>query len=122
MKIEEMNGEQLMSAMAELAVPIGNIMANEKMADAWKKIGQDAAAGKLNVAIQQRGAIVREVVPAALKNNANDVFKVISVLNGVPVAELKKMNGMEVFKMVTESLSSELLTFFTSFGTMGSKK
>lgn len=108
MKISEMDTVTLSRCLADLAVPVANLMEDKEINEAIADIGKEKGV----TVLQQRGMMLRMLLPLALKKHGEDVFAVCSALTGKTVDEVRKQNGLTTLHELQDSIDKELMDFF----------
>ena len=115
-KLLELNAGELAAALLEIAEPIGNLVNDEPLFEAFKK----ATANGVSLRVNDRSGLqflmktYAEVIPMLLSpEHTQDVFRIISVVEGEPISKLMKMNGLQVLKDAYAAFKEQLKPFFT---------
>ena len=116
MRISDMTTEQLAPVLCELAVPVSDIATDDSTLESLKSV----ANGKSN--ISQLGAFVREIIPLLLKTHFESTCKIIAILTGKKLEEVKKQKGLQTISDAVSVFDDDFMDFFKSFVHMGQKK
>lgn len=112
MKLTEMSTEQVLAISPELAVLMGNILEDPKTTEDMTAVYNQCVKMEHVSKFIQRGMILRMVVPGVIERNKEDAYKVLSLLTGKTVDELKNQNAMTTMREIRECVDDELLDFF----------
>ena len=101
MKLSEVKGEAAIDMVADLIEPVGEIMSDKAVADAYRNKGNLSA------------------VKVAIKNHKKAVIEVLAILDGVPVEEYQPNIFSLPVKLLEILNDKELAQLFTLQGQMG---
>lgn len=112
-KLRELNGWDLMSALVELAEPVGNLANDEEVWECFKECT------KKGVSLRQKDGFrflvntYSKLVPLLLGvNHRKDIMRILAVVEGKPLAEVMAMNGAELLKDFEQAYKETLEPFF----------
>lgn len=94
MKLSEIKNEQALDMLAELLVPVTEILADKEIKKKWKL-----------------GAKKNEIASIAIKKHKTEVLNVLAILDGVPIDEYE-CNILTLPVKVLEILNDKDLTSF----------
>lgn len=116
MKISEMTTERAFETLCIITPYIINISADENLSKILKeKITGGKKMSKAEIMVYGAKK-VSEIVPLILKDHKEDVFGVLSALNGKTPDEVAKQNILETMKQVRECANdTDLIDFFKSW-------
>lgn len=112
MKLSKLNTEDSFSKLADMLIPISNIMEDEKLEKEIKKISSEYKDGCTVLKIT--GMITKNLLPLILRHRKNDLFEIISVMSGKSIETVSKQNILITLKDVSELFDKDLLDFFIS--------
>lgn len=104
MKLSEMTTRQAAACMAELAVPVGNILKSDTI-KAWY---EDNKEEKANV------IAFLSLAPLLLRDHYDDTAAIIAALSGKTKAELDEQPIGQTIADLTGCIDKDLISFFTS--------
>ena len=111
-KLLEKNATEMASALIAIAGPLQNFMDDPEFMKAF-------ASCKKSETIK----IYTVIVPHLLgKKHFKDTLKILSIVEGVSVDKLLKMNGTELIADAFEAWNEQIKPFFTQLGLSASKK
>lgn len=116
MKISEMSTEQLAPVMIELSVPLSDIAMDQDTIKTMREIA------KQKTEIEQIGAFVREIIPLLFKTHFESVCKIVAVLTGKTLDQVKKQKGLQTIADAVNVVDTELVDFFKQFVHTDAKK
>lgn len=116
MKLSEMTTDQMCDCMADLTIPVANLMEDAEISEAF-----DAARADGLSLFQAVGKLARKIIPVALRKKRDDTLSVISILTGKPMETLHHQKGTQTIRDAYEIVDEELMDFFKSFGNTGKK-
>lgn len=113
-KLTEMTGWEAMSALAELAEPVGNLANDDLVWDTFVECT------KRGVALRRNEASMRfllqtyaKMTPVLLSDeHRRDTFKILSVIEGKPIDELMAMPAPELWEDIKKAYTEALMPFF----------
>ena len=114
-KLSELNGWELMTALSEIADPVGNLVNDDAF---WECF---VVCTKRGIGIKQKDTLrfllqtYAKLVPILLKEHKDDTFKILSVVEGKPIKEVMEMEGPELLNDIKEAFVTNLAPFFTKF-------
>lgn len=115
MKISTLTTEQALDTLCVLTPYIANITGDKSLTDALsKKLGKSkmSAAEVYTYGAQKIAALV----PILLKDHREDVFGILSVLNGTTPEEIAKQNVLITINQIKEAVQDkDLVDFFKSW-------
>lgn len=116
MKLSELTTDGALDALCALTPHIYSITSDKKVVEAAGKVihtdGETSRYGAY-LLLADRAA---ELLPLLLEGHREDVYGILSVLNGRTRAEIAAQRFTETFRQAREALADEeLLSFFRSF-------
>lgn len=107
-KLLDKNGAEMAGALVAIAAPLKSFTSDPEFMKAFDSIKK----GKLNMA-----QIYAEIVPHLFgKKHLKDTLQILSVVEGVSVNEMLKMNGTELISDAFKAWNEQLKPFFTQLG------
>ena len=116
MKISEMSTEELAPVLTELSIPFSDIAMDPSTVETLRSI-----AGK-KTEIEQVGAFVREIIPLLMKTHFDSVCKIVAVMTGKTVEQVKKQKGLQTIADAVNIVDGDLIDFFKQSVHTGQKK
>lgn len=114
-KLVELNGWELMTALSELAEPVGNLVNDDAFWDCF------VACTKRGVGLKQKDTFrfllqtYAKMVPILLNEHKSDTFRILAAIEGKPIKEVMEMDGAELIGDIKEAVQTNLAPFFTKF-------
>ena len=115
MKLNEMNGWELMGGLVELAEPIGNLVNDEPLWECFLECTRQA------VRLRQKDGLAfilrnyAKLIPLLFgDDHKRDVVRILAVVEGMSVEEAMKKNGFELLRDFRAAYREQLAPFFTS--------
>lgn len=116
MKISELSTEELAPVLIELAIPVSDIAMDTSTVETLRSI-----AGQ-KTEIEQIGAFVREIVPLVMKTHFESVCKIVAIMTGKTLEQIKKQKGLQTIADVVSIVDDDLITFFKQSVHLDQKK
>lgn len=116
MKISELSTEELAPVLIELAIPVSDIAMDASTVETLRSI-----AGQ-KTEIEQIGAFIREIVPLVMKTHFESVCKIVAIMTGKTLEQVKKQNGLQTIADVVNIVDDDLITFFKQSVHLDQKK
>lgn len=113
-----MNTEQLCDEVLTLSGAIGDICGDEEIYKAFVAY-QEKAKGAPAMLVTLK--LVSDILPLLLKNHRESVQQLLASIEGKPIEAIRKMNGAALAVDVVRAWKTELMPFFTQFGSMVSR-
>lgn len=107
MKLSEMSTKDAAACMAELAVPIGNLIKNKDVKK-YLKLYADS-----EMTLDTFGDMLINMLPVLLRDQFEDTSRVLSVLTGKTSEEIGKQSFKVTVSDIQCSLDKEFIGFFT---------
>lgn len=114
-KLTELNAAELTAVLVEIAEPVGNLVNDDEL---WNVFKACTAKG---VTLQQKNGLryilqtYSAMLPLLLgEKHSKDTFRILSAIEGKPIAEIMQMNGQEVVKAIGNAFKEQLMPFFTT--------
>lgn len=116
MKISEMTTEQVFETLCVITPYVSNISTDEKLSKILKeKITGGKKISKAEIMVYGARK-VSEIVPLIFEGHKEDLFGILSALNGKTPEQIAKQNFIETMKQVRECANDkELIDFFKSW-------
>lgn len=111
MRLSEMNTDQLADALCELAPLLEEIGNDENLNEYLHRLAERQKNGNMTI-LEKATSLVGKVVPSLLQTHREEVYKILSVLTGKTVAELRTQKGMETVREAKGCIDAELISFF----------
>jgi DNA polymerase III epsilon subunit-like protein len=113
MKISEITTEQLVDTLVVLVDPFTSIVTDIELVDGIKDKmglnGTESTAEMMVVGAQK----ISKIAPILLKNHKNDIYSILSAINGVSIEQVAKQSALKTIKELKELLTDkDLLSFF----------
>ena len=115
MKLNEMNGWELMGGLVELAEPIGNLVNDELLWECFLECTRQA------VRLRQKDGLAfilknyAKLIPLLFgDDHKRDVVRILAVVEGLSIEEAMKKNGFELLRDFRAAYREQLAPFFTS--------
>lgn len=116
MKLSEMTLEQQAAAICDLCEPVGAMLEDARVGEALGKLatkpGESTTVGKMV------GRFVRYVVPVLLRLHLAELVKIVSIMTGKSVKDVRAMGATGITKEVVGLMDGEMLDFFKSSADM----
>lgn len=112
MKLSQMTGAELTEALCVIADPIERITQDEQVIEAMRKMAEDQKNNAIMIKLV--GGAYARIVPLLLKKHREDTFTILSALTGKTVEQLNSENGFLLMKDIRDSLTKDMLSFFSS--------
>ena len=112
-KLLEKNGAEMCAALVSLAVPIKHFTEDEELTEAFRACTEKGMKYKLHgIAV-----VYAEIVPILFgEKHLNDMMTILSVVEGKPVIELLKMNGVDLMADALDAWKEQIAPFFQRLG------
>ena len=119
-KLNEMNGWELMAALAELAEPISNLVNDDALWECFvvctkRGIGLERK-DVLRFLLQTYGKMIPLLTG---EEHRGDVLRIMAVVEGTTVDKAMKMNGKELLRDFVAAYKEHLEPFFTKSARLG---
>lgn len=112
-KLRELNGWDLMGALVELAEPIGNLANDEAVWECFRECTKKGVSIKQKDGFRFLVTTYSKLIPLVLGvEHRKDMMRILSVVEGKPVAEVMAMNGAELLKDFEQAYKETLEPFF----------
>ena len=112
-KIVEMEAWELMSALAELAEPVSNLVSDDVLWEQFKKCTARGMRLRRKDGLQFILETYGKLGKPLLGEHKDDTLKILSVVTGKKFDELMHMNGVEVVQEFSKAYKEQLAPFFT---------
>lgn len=115
-----METDKMLDVICEITPAVGNIVNNEAIVNILKDKVKPVK-GDTEETIRQKGfkkgvENLTKIVPILLKENREDIYLIISVLNEKSIEDIKRQPVTETLKQINELLKDdEVKEVFTSF-------
>lgn len=117
MKLGEMSFEQSRLAEMKIIPEIEMIMSSEETASLFDDL---FAPGTEKKSIIRRGAASKKLVSDLVGNHFDSICSILSVMNGMPLEDIKDQRRSEANRQITELLNDDdLVSFFISPEALG---
>lgn len=126
-KISELNGDETVTLLAKILIPIANITEDENIINRFitiYKLDQEAKAkeeeakeeeANNNDFLKKMSNIILRLIPDIILYHKNDVFEIIGAFINKNAEEVKKQNGMILMKQIIQLMKDEdLIELFMS--------
>ena len=112
-KLLEKNGAEMCAALVSLAVPIKHFTDDEELIETFRECTRKGYKYQLHgIAV-----IYAEIVPLLFgEKHLNDLMTILSVVEGKPVKELLKMNGVDLMADAMSAWKEQIAPFFQRLG------
>lgn len=114
MKLGQMETEKAMDVIAQITDPVCNIMEDKKVVAKIREMGEKAAKSGDVTMLEKAAAVVRALVPVAMKDHKEDLFFILHVMTEKDVEEIRKQSFKATLKDAGDILDQDLLDFFGS--------
>ena len=111
-KLADLNGWELMAALAEIAEPVGNLVNDDAVWDAFQVCTRRAVTLRQKDGLRYIIRAYSEMIPVLMKDHRTDVIRLLAVIEGKSVEETMKMNGKELFEDFKAVYRETLEPFF----------
>ena len=112
-KLLEKNGAEMCAALVNISSALKRFMEDEAFDRAWKQ----ATKKGIDLGMTDILKVYVDLAPIIFgKEHLNDTMTILSVIEGVPVKELLKMNGTELIADALKAFNEQLKPFFTRLG------
>ena len=116
MKLSEMTLEQQAAAICDLCEPVGIMLEDARVGEALGKLatkpGESSTVGELI------GRFIRYAVPALLRLHLTEMVKIVSILTGKSVQDVRALGVAGITKEIVGLVDGEMLDFFKSSADM----
>lgn len=126
-KLSEMKSEQGLEVMAELSESFGVLLADEDFMQGLdetmqafmeaRQSGEDTAKERIEQGNSKLLKLIKpillKVLPKLAKEHREHLYKIVSVLSGTKIKELKEMNVFAFVSLFMQAINSDVLGFFT---------
>ena len=112
-KLIDMEAWELMSALAELAEPVNNLVSDDELWKTFKECTRKGAMLKRQDGLQFILETYGKLGKPLLGKHKTDTLKILSIVEGKKIEDLMHMNGMEVLRDFSEAYKEQLEPFFT---------
>lgn len=96
-KLAELSGWELMSALCEIAEPVGNLVNDDAVWECVQKCTMRAVTLRQKDGLRFMIRAYASLIPALMKDHKADVARLLAVVEGKSVEETMQMNGKELF-------------------------
>lgn len=110
MRLSEMSTDQLFDCLADITVPVANIVQDAEVLSALQSVSGASKEGR--PVAEVAASFVAKIIPAALKTHRDDVLCVIGALSGKSVQTLREQNGLLTIKEAKDIVDKDLIDFF----------
>lgn len=114
MKLSQMNTDQVLDLLCQVAEPVANIAADEKFTGMLGKTVKKediTRAGMIALGVEK----LVSLVPMLLKDHREDIYLIVAAVNGKDAKEIASQNVLKTIKQVYEIVhDKELIDFFGS--------
>ena len=110
MKLSEMTTDQSIDALVSIATPVSNIVEDDALVQQFKEY-QDSGDKPMMELLPQ---MLKKLVPALFQKHRADMYKIVSVLSGKSVQDIKAQPMSATIADVREIFDTDLMDFFTS--------
>lgn len=122
-KLVDMTGWEAMSALAELAEPVGNLANDDLVWDTFVECTRNG------VTLRRGDASFRFLLQAYAKmtpvllgeDHRKDTFRILSVVEGKPIEEVMKMPAPELWEDIKKAYVEQLQPFFVKAARSGKR-
>lgn len=117
MKISQLTTDAALDALCEITQYVTNIVADEKLLATIRETVKPKEGEEMTrAAVLMAGADkLTRIVPMVLKDHREDVYGILSVVNGKSVEEIARQNVIKTSMQIRDICKDrELLEFFTS--------
>lgn len=126
-KLSEMKSEQGLEIMAELSESFGVLLADEDFMQGLdetmqafietRQSSEDTAKERIEQGNSKLLKLIKpillKVLPKLAKEHREHLYKIVSVLSGTKIKELKEMNVFVFVSLFMQAINSDVLGFFT---------
>ncbi len=113
-KLQELNGWELMGALADIAEPIGNLVNDDALWECFVDCTRKGVSVKEKTGLRFILQTYAKLIPLLLgQEHKRDTVQLLSAIEGKPVAEIMQMNGKELLEHFRSAISESLIPFFT---------
>lgn len=112
-KLLEKNGAEMCAALVSLAAPIKHFTDDEELIEAFRVCTEKGVKYKLHGV----ATVYAEIVPILFGDkHLHDMMTILSVVEGKPVKELLKMNGVDLMADALDAWKEQIAPFFQRLG------
>lgn len=112
-KFKDMEAWELMTALAEMAEPVNNIVSDDELWETFKECTKRGLRLKQKDGLQYILKTYGKLAPKLLGEHKADTLKILSIVEGKKLEDLMHMNGAELLKDFTAVYKEQLESFFT---------
>lgn len=113
--LKELNGWNLMTKLAELAEPVGNLVNDDEFWEAFTECTKNGAGLRMERGLRFFLQTYGSLLPILMsEEHKRDTFAIIAAATGRSVNECANMNGMQMLKEFGAVFVGDLQSFFTS--------
>lgn len=112
-KLEELNGWELMGALAELAEPVGNLAEDDELWECFRECTKSAWQLKQRDGLRFLLKTYSKLFPMLMgEKHKRDTVKILAIVSGKSTQEAMKMNGAELMAEFSAVYKERLEPFF----------
>lgn len=112
-KLLEKNGAEMMTALANIAIPLKHFLEDAEFEQAWKQ----ATKKGIRTGMTDIIAIYADLAPLMLGDkHVKDTLAILSVIEGVSVQKMLKMDGTELLCDALSAWNEQIKPFFMRLG------
>lgn len=113
-KLTEMNGWEVMSALAELAEPVGNLVNDDAVWETFVECTKRGVNLRQSNTLRYLIQAYAKMTPVLLGDeHRTDTFRILAVIEGKPLAEIMDMPAPELWDDIKKAYEEHLKPFFT---------
>ena len=113
-KLTEMTGWELMTALAEIAEPVGNLVTDDAVWDCFVKCTRKGVRLRQQDGLRFLLTAYADLMPKLFGNEHRaDMAKILSIVEGRSVEATMKMPGKQLFEDFVAAYKETLEPFFT---------
>ena len=112
-KLTEMTGWELMTALAEIAEPVGNLVSDDLIWDCFVKCTRKGVRLRQQDGLRFILTAYADLMPKLFGEHKADMVKILSAVEGRSVEATMQMPGKQLFEDFVAAYKETLEPFFT---------
>ena len=119
-KLKDLKSWDMMSALAELAEPVGNLANDDAFWDVFKDCTKRGVGLRQQDTFRYLLTAYSSLFPLLMsETHRQDTFRILAIVNGTTVEKVANMSGTEILASAKEAFREVLVPFFTRSGLSG---